>query len=163
MLSDYVRASDLLRSIKKGDIVEFNRLTYLHYALYIGDEICVHVQQDGSDSGALLASSSGNRGVKDSYKIAERLVSIAGRFGVRVNNCETLASIHEVERRPILEILQTAKAGFPSDLHSPTGQIQIGVKVHVDYDIIKNNCEDYVTHWRYNHPTGWSIQVIANS
>jgi len=161
MLSDYITASNLLRVVKEGDIVEFNRLTYLHYALYIGNGICVHVQQDGGDSAILLGSSSGSgAGAKESYKIAEKLERIAGKFGGRVNNLETLAEIHRVKRRPIADILEKAKSGFPIDIYSRSKQVVTGVKVHVEYEVISNNnCEGYVTYWRYDHPTGWSIQV----
>ncbi len=155
----WTTAQNLLKSVSLCDIVEFNRLTYTHVGLYIGDGICVHVQAPhGSFLGSSSTSSSSSSSKTDSgTKIAERVLDIAGRDFVRVNNSEVIASQWNVNRRPVNEAIRLALSGLPVDSN---GNVILGQSINVTYFLMSpNNCEGWSTYWRYDHPTGWSMQV----
>lgn len=160
-LTSWTTATNLLKSIQLCDIVEFNRITYSHYGFYIGDGICVHVQapnETSLGSSCRSSSSSSGRRSKSDYgtKVAEFLVNIAGIDGVRVNNAEFSAFQLGVSRRPAVEAIKLAVLGLP--VHNK--RVVLSKSINVPYFLVSSqNCEGYSTHWRYDHPHGWSIQV----
>jgi hypothetical protein len=160
ILTDYMPASKLLKTVKVCDIVEFNRLTYSHFAFYIGEGICVHVQApDGSFSPFSSSSSSGggSSGCRLGTKVAERLVSIAKGSIVRINNFETVAGQLNVKKRLTSDAVRLALNNLPVD---SDGKVILGHSVPVSYCVISaNNCEGWATYWKYDHPKGWSMQV----
>ncbi|XP_037045835.1 phospholipase A and acyltransferase 3-like [Bradysia coprophila] len=160
-LTSWTTAENLLKSISPCDIVEFNRITYSHFGFYIGDGICVHVQAPSNTSlgsSSRSSSSSSRRRLKEGYgtKVAEPLVKIAGHDFVRVNNSEVTAFQLGVNRRPEEEAKKLAVSGLPVNNN---GNVIIGQSINVEYFLVSsNNCEGWSTYWRYNHPSGWSIQ-----
>lgn len=157
-LTSWTTAANLLKSISPCDIVEFNRLTYSHYGFYIGNGICVHVQApDGS-----ISRSSSSKSSKSDYgtKVTELLITIAAGDCVRVNNAEFTAFQLGVKRRPQKEAIKLALSDLPVD---NKGNVILGRSIKVPYFLLSShNCEGFSTHWRYNHPNGWSIQVISS-
>lgn len=162
-LTPWTTAANLLKSISPCDIVEFNRITYSHYGFYIGNGICVHVQAPNTSSIGSSSRSSSSRSRRNSKsnsgtKVAERLIKIAGADCVRVNNAEFTAFQLGVNRRPEKEAKQLAISDLPVDCN---GDVVLGKSINVTYFLVSsNNCEGWSTYFRYNHPTGWSIQVI---
>lgn len=160
-LTSWTTAANLLKSISLCDIVEFNRGTYSHYGFYIGNGICVHVQAPDKSSLGSSSSSSSSTRISKTYsgtKVAEQLTKIAGVDCVRVNNAEYTAFQLGVNRRPDNEAKRLAISGLPTDC---SGEVILGRSINVTYFLVSsNNCEGWCTHWRYNHPYGWSIQVI---
>lgn len=170
-LTSWTTPENLLKSISPCDIVEFNRISYSHYGFYIGNGICVHVQapdkvslgsssRPSSSSSSTSSSSSSRRSSKGRLgtKVAEQLIKIAAGDWVRVNNSEVTAFQLGVNRRPEKEAKQLAISGLPTD---ESGNVIIGQSINVSYFLVGyENCEGWSTHWRYNHPCGWSIQVI---
>lgn len=153
-LTSWTTAKNLLKSINPCDIVEFNRLTYSHYGFYIGNGICVHVQGPDKISSDLVESSGDST---NGIKVAELLIKIAAGDCVRVNNAEFTACQLGVNRRPEKEALKLALSDLPVDFN---GEVILGRSKKVSYFLLgSNNCEGFSTHWRYDHPTGWSIQV----
>lgn len=69
-ISKFTSAEKLLSELTECDIVEFNRVYYSHYALYIGNGICVHVE----------APAGGKKG----RKYAQLLTIIAGQSPCRI-------------------------------------------------------------------------------
>lgn len=159
-LTSWTTAENLLKSINVCDIVEFNRITYSHYGFYIGNGICVHVQAPDGSLGSSSASSSRKTFKSDSgTKVAERLIKIAGGDYVRVNNAELTAFQLGVNRRSENEAIQLAVTDLPVDCN---GDVILGRSINVTYFLVSSkNCEGWSTYWRYNHPYGWSIQVIS--
>lgn len=158
-LTSWTNPINLLNSISPCDIVEFNRITYSHFAFYIGNGICVHVNpNDGSkDSSTSTDSSSKSKRLKSGTKRAERLVDIAGRDCVRLNNVEVTAFQLGVNRRSKNDAIQLAIRGLPVD---DDGQIVIGKSIECRYHLMSaENCEGWCTYWRYDVPDGWSMQV----
>lgn len=160
-LTSWTTAANLLKSISPCDIVEFNRITYSHYGFYIGNGICVHVQAPNGKSlgSSSRSSSSGSRvSSKSGTKVAERLTKIAGYDYVRVNNAEFAAFQLGVNRRPENQAKRLAISELPVD---GNGDVIIGRSINVEYFLVSsNNCEGWATYWRYNHDSGFSIQVM---
>lgn len=166
-LTTWTTAENLLKSVSLCDIIEFNRITYSHYGFYIGNGICVHVQAPNRSSLGSLSRSSSSSSASSSVgrlkeghgtKVAEPLVNVAGSDFVRVNNSEVTAFQLGVNRRPQEEAKKLALSGLPVDKN---GDVILGQSINVEYFLVSsNNCEGWATYWRYDHPSGWSIQVI---
>lgn len=156
----WITAEELLKIVKTCDIIEINRTLYSHFVIYIGNGTCVHVQ--GPDFGEfdfgnlLIRPSSEND--KIGVKSAELLLKIAGSDLVRVNNSESTANALGVDVRPRDEAIRLATADLPLDVN---GNVKLGVFIPVTYHALSgNNCEGWATYFRYNHKSGWSLQVV---
>lgn len=154
-LTSWTTPVNLLKTISPCDIIEFNRIKYSHFGFYIGNGICIHVQApDESSLDGICSNSEKRRGTK----VAQRLIDIAGRDVVRVNNAEVTAFQLGVNRRPKNEAIQLAMKGLPVD---ESGNVQVGQSIKVCYFLVSaQNCEGYSMHWRYDVPYGWSMQVL---
>ncbi|GAV04291.1 hypothetical protein RvY_14594 [Ramazzottius varieornatus] len=119
-----------------GDLIEFKRDLYSHWALYIGDGKVINVRgaQPGKSSDISMTGSATVR--------MEDLTTVAGFSQVRINNQEAEATSRGLQAIPVDELMEKAKKL---------------VGTAVPYDVLSRNCEHYVTEWRYGEP--WSEQV----
>ncbi|NXQ39068.1 HRSL1 enzyme, partial [Catharus fuscescens] len=110
-----------------GDLIEIDRPLYQHWALYIGDGYVVHVTDQGAPfiSGSIASVTTKKAKVKK-----ELLTKVVGNDKWRVNNK------YDRSRTPfpVKEIIRRAER-------------QIGREV--EYDVLWNNCEHFVTKLRY--------------
>lgn len=154
-LSTWTNGKKLLESIRTCDIVEFNRISYSHFGFYIGNGICVHVQ--GPYGSSSQSSKENNSKSKSGIKLAERLVDVAGRDLVRINNSELTAFQFGVKKRSEIDAIQLAISGLPTGCN---GDVVLRSSISVPYFVCSSqNCEGWSTFWKYDHPRGWSIQV----
>lgn len=121
-----------------GDLIEFQRDMYSHWALYIGDGKVINVR-GGQPGRSSDIGSTGTASVR-----MEELKAVAGFSKVRINNQEAEATSRGLQAISVDELTEKAK--------------QL-VGTAVPYDLFSNNCEHYVTQWRYGKP--WSEQVEA--
>lgn len=150
--SSYMDAPKLLDSVKVGDIIEFNRITYSHYAFYIGGEICVHVTAPENTFGCSSLSKSGKTG----GKCAQLLVEIANGDRCKINNKEWIVSSRKVGVRNAVDAIRLATKTLPRDSN---GESILNECVDEDYLISNRNCEGWATYWRFDLPDGFSVQV----
>ncbi len=114
-----------------GDLIEFNRVYYSHYALYLGNGNVMNVNAESKNEHEVLVS-------------VETLENVCGRSLVRISNHDYFARYaFELEAKPDDEIL--AEANRYSNQR-------------VVYDFMFQNCEYYATYWRYGK--GFSTQVF---
>lgn len=126
---------DLLPNLSPGDLIEFERGKYRHWAMY-------------SDVEGYVINICAEDKNKTQAKITwEKLVDVAGLNlkyrKVRVNNKIESARRKGLKARPVDEALESAK-------------ILIGS--YVPYNFLSKNCEYYCTKWKYG--TGFTDQVI---
>ncbi len=114
-----------------GDLIEFDRKLYSHWALYIGEDQVVHVSGESYDIA--------NEGVTVRQSSLEE---VAGDSLLRVNNKEVPAK----ERG--LKALETRK--IITNARRCVGKVVV-------HNMLSNNAEHFVTLWRYG--VGWSDQV----
>jgi cell wall-associated NlpC family hydrolase len=136
LVTGFVAVSDL--KPLPGDLIEFSRELYSHWALYVGDGQVVNVRgrQLNSD-----VSFSGNASVK-----LEQLAVVAGESKCRINNQEAEATARGLQALNVKELMEKAR-----NLVGET----------VPYHLLNKNCEHYVTEWRYGK--SWSEQVCLHS
>jgi hypothetical protein len=143
MTLDYAKVE---RDLKVCDIVEFNRLTYSHYAFHIGNGIFVHVTGD-SDRGK-----GGGKGTK----CAQTLRTIANKDACRINNLEAARLWQDVgsargptEERSVSNAKRLALDGIKLD---GNGKPLLGIEngKTVSYHLMGWNCERYCTYWKYD-------------
>lgn len=128
-LGNFVPPSCLYPS--PGDLVEFDRKLYSHWAVFVGDGQVIHVSGEKSD----IASR--NVEVRQSS-----LAQVAGESHVRINNKSVPAKDRKLKPFEPRKIISNAKKCLGKTLL---------------YDMFKNNAEHYVTLWRYGK--AWSDQV----
>lgn len=151
--SSYTNAQTLLKLVQVGDIIEFNRITYSHYAFYIGQGICVHVT---SPNTTFCSSSLCNAG-KTGGKCAKRLIEIANGDKCRVNNHTTFTMFRNVCVRRVNDAIKLATNKLP---RNSKGELILDECVKEDYRLVSNkNCEGWATYWRFDVPAGFSLQV----
>lgn len=132
LVTDFVRVRDL--KPLPGDLIEFNRDMYSHWALYVGEGNVIHVRGGQADS---EVSFTGRANVR-----MDPLSFVAGGSLVRINNQESQAAEKGLGPLPVESLVENARKL---------------VGTQVQYDLFKKNCEHYVTEWRYGIP--WSDQV----
>ncbi|XP_035883490.1 phospholipase A and acyltransferase 4-like [Phyllostomus discolor] len=115
-----------------GDLIQFFRVGYQHWALYMGDGYVVHLAALG-DSPEASASRAGFVLSKTAMVEKVLLTDVVKRSTYRVNN----GLDQELKPLPVEQILSSA-------------QRMIGKKV--EFDISSNNCEHFVTKLRYGVP-----------
>ncbi|XP_021375988.1 HRAS-like suppressor 2 isoform X1 [Mizuhopecten yessoensis] len=144
MASCYVdpHNSTILKTLKIGDLVEFPRMLYSHWGVYIGNQQIVHLtgidnagSKDAFTSGSLF-SVCGENFAKACVKIDDFFKVAQGCKAKRNND-------KDAKCKPLnpQEIVRRAKA-------------MVGV---IGYNLIWNNCEHLAAYLRYD--VKWSEQV----
>ena len=116
-----------------GDLIEIDRTLYSHWAVYVADGEVIHVTGFGSDISVHD---------DDVVVLKAPLLEVAGKSLVRVNNKEVHAKTQGL-------------TALPSDVILANATRHLGEKVY--YNFLTQNCEHYVTEWRYG--VKWSDQV----
>ena len=116
-----------------GDLIEFDRTLYSHWAVYIGEgQQVIHVSGENSD----IAS----RNVQARQSL---LSEVAKDSLVRINNKAVPAKDRKLKAFDAKKIVANARKCLGKT---------------VLYDMLTSNAEHYVTLWRYGK--AWSDQVI---
>ncbi|NXD38467.1 PA216 protein, partial [Copsychus sechellarum] len=110
-----------------GDLIEIYRGAYQHWALYVGNDYVIHVTDEGaqSSSGSITSVLTATAKVKK-----ELLMKVAGKDKWRVNNKYDRSRTP----RPVKEIIRHAERWVGRE---------------VPYDVLRSNCEHFVTELRY--------------
>ncbi|NXC92055.1 HRSL1 enzyme, partial [Cercotrichas coryphoeus] len=110
-----------------GDLIEIFRRGYQHWALYVGNDYVIHVTDEGaqSSSGSITSVWTSTAKVKK-----ELLTKVAGNDKWRVNNKYDRSHAP----RPVEEIIRHAESWVGRE---------------VEYDVLRSNCEHFVTKLRY--------------
>nr|XP_020662465.1 HRAS-like suppressor 3 isoform X1 [Pogona vitticeps]XP_020662467.1 HRAS-like suppressor 3 isoform X1 [Pogona vitticeps]XP_020662468.1 HRAS-like suppressor 3 isoform X1 [Pogona vitticeps] len=128
---------------KPGDMIEFSRPVYKHYAIAVDKEHVVHLtsaETNGSSQYSSFVS-----GLKAVVKL-ERLSQVAGICKYQINNKYD----ENYKPRPLNKIVQ--------DALSLVGQ-------EMDYNLLKENCEHFASSLRYGIPESKQAKdvIIAGS
>ncbi|OQV25107.1 putative HRAS-like suppressor 3 [Hypsibius exemplaris] len=132
LVTAYVDVGDLKPF--PGDLIEFQRDMYSHWALFVGNNQVVNVRGAQPTSDVSLTGTGTVR--------LEDLAFVAGSSKCRINNQEGEAMARGIQALHADEMVQKATALVGQD---------------VPYSLFHRNCEHYVTEWRYGTP--WSEQV----
>ncbi|XP_069121995.1 phospholipase A and acyltransferase 1-like [Argopecten irradians] len=129
MASTYVSPREVEKFLE-GDLIEFPRLFYKHWAVYLGDDIIIHVtpcdDEDRSDSRIFRSKFCGKP--KVCVKI-EPISNVENSSQARRNN----------------EIDQFHKPLDPSEIKEKAGTM-VGP---FDYNLFTNNCKHFAVYVRY--------------
>ncbi|XP_045704488.1 phospholipase A and acyltransferase 4-like [Phyllostomus hastatus] len=129
-------SKDFSSEYNPGDLIEIFRVGYQHWALYVGGGYVIHLAPL-TDS-IMIASGMTVRGeVKK-----ELLTDVARNCHYRVNN--KLDEDHPP--RPMREIVRAA--------HKRLGE-------KAEYNVLRKNCEHFVTELRYGEPTSRQVENAA--
>ncbi|NWY94091.1 HRSL1 enzyme, partial [Loxia curvirostra] len=123
------------RDPQPGDLIEIDRPLYQHWALYVGDGYVIHVTDEGTSS--IFLSSSSISATRAKVK-KELLKDVVKNDKWRINNKYDRSRTP----RPVKEIIRDAEQWIGEE---------------VPYDVLKKNCEHFVTKLRYGK--GVSEQV----
>ncbi|XP_061786447.1 phospholipase A and acyltransferase 3-like isoform X2 [Nerophis lumbriciformis] len=115
-----------------GDLIEIFRPGYQHWALYVGDDLVVHVAPPSECAGAGPSSMMSILADRGLVKM-EELWTVVGNDRYQVNNILD----DEYQPRPVYVILREAKR--------LVGHM-------VSYSLFSANCEHFVTNLRYGKP-----------
>ncbi|CAM4641136.1 unnamed protein product [Leuciscus chuanchicus] len=128
------------RKLKRGDLIEIFRGPYQHWAVYVGNGDVIHL---ASDSGRANAGSCcvGSVGQDKATVKREKLEDVVGNNKYRISN----RLDDQRKPRPIKEILKEAL--------SHLGEM-------IPYNVIKNNCEHFVTLLRYGEPESLQAEAV---
>lgn len=134
--SEWGTYEQIVGTLKKADIVEIDRNIYKHFTMFWGINanngraICFHVYKD-SEGGK---------------KHMQYLDEVVGEHRCRINNLKMEANIRKLKERSKEAQIDEAKKGLDNvDFTS------------CSYNVLTNNCETYVTEWKYR--AGFSKQV----
>jgi hypothetical protein len=130
----FVEPEELLSSLKPGDLIEFDRGTYRHWAIYSDkNEYVFNVCAE-------------DKNTREAKITLEKLVDVAdldpSQRQVRINNKEKSAGRKGLKARPVEDSLTEAKSL---------------VNTFVPYNFRGTNCEYYCNKWKYGR--GFSDQV----
>ncbi|XP_076361140.1 lethal (1) G0469 NlpC/P60 domain-containing protein isoform X2 [Tachypleus tridentatus] len=137
--------SRFILELRSGDMIEFQREGYNHWALYAGKEIVFHRASPSKNDLCGLFSQTQNRDTKShefGKVMKERLQVVWGDSKARINNSKDSEYLPFNQRK----IIQRAVKEM--------NECSIGQS---DFNIVSNNCEHFVTYCRYG--TGFSEQV----
>ena len=130
----FVEPETLLPSLKAGDLIEFERGKYRHWAMYYDNGYVINISaEDKSKTKAEITL----------QKLVEVANSVPSKRLVRVNNKEKSAIKNNLKARPVEDSLREAKSM---------------VGTFVPYNFLGTNCEYYCTKWKYG--IGLCDQVI---
>jgi len=127
------------KTLRKGDMIEFKRDVYSHWGIYVGEGYIIHATgepnvQSGSGSFNIASGfSSGVSGLVECKVLKQLLTEVADGFKFYVNNYND-------------EICEP----FP-----PYAIVKRAFKMvgeYFDYNLLKKNCEHFVTYVRYGKP-----------
>ncbi|XP_064241757.1 phospholipase A and acyltransferase 1-like [Passer domesticus] len=122
-----------------GDLIEIDRPLYQHWALYLGDGYVIHVTDEGASS--VWLSSSSIHAARAKVK-KDPLVEVVKSHKWRVNNkydrCRTPFPVEEIIRRA-----------------------ELCIDREVPYNVLKSNCEHFVTMLRYGEGESRQVQNAA--
>ncbi|XP_076328355.1 phospholipase A and acyltransferase 4-like [Tachypleus tridentatus] len=136
---------ELLYELECGDLIEFERGCYKHWAVYAGNRMVYHraYPEDSNNIQLFIQSQSASKGSFRYGEITlEDLLIVWADSEARINN--SMDSKHE-----------------PSDCKTVLGRAKSKMKESQQkkdiYNVIFNNCEHFATYCRYG--IGFSIQV----
>ncbi|XP_077086144.1 phospholipase A and acyltransferase 4-like [Siphateles boraxobius] len=127
-----------MANLKQGDLIEISRWIIKHWALYVGDGYVIHLTLASEDANAvsIIEKVVG----EDKAKVKrEKLEDVVGQDKYCINNHLD----KQYEPRPIEDILQDANS-------------RLGEKHR--YNLLRNNCEHFVTLLRYGVPQSRQVQ-----
>src|SRR5665811_1483556 len=125
--SNWENWEEVVSKVTKYDLIEINRGFYQHWIMYLGDGNIIHVTQvDGRTEG------------KDAEKRLDKIKNIAREDKCRVNNHDGIALSKSLSIKSSEEILQS----ISDVVHEDSYKI-------VPYSVHRENCEYYVTTWKY--------------
>lgn len=130
----FVKAEVVLKTARPGDLIEFDRSHYKHWAMLsdIPGEVFNVPAESKNDKKVTISQ--------------EKLTHVARGDRVRVNNQERMAWKLGCKPRPKLEALAAAKSDVGKTF---------------EYNFLSTNCEHYCTNWFYGE--GFTAQVGTNS
>ncbi|XP_052719490.1 phospholipase A and acyltransferase 2-like [Crassostrea angulata] len=139
-LESYNRA--VIKRANKGDLLEFNRGVYSHWAVYIGNDEVVHlagVDNDGLNASVNPSHSFSVCGKKFSKAMVkkESVWNVMLGSKVKINNDKD----HKLKPRSAQEIVKEALS-------------KIG---EIGYNVLWKNCEHFAAYCRYG--VSWSKQA----
>ncbi|XP_061786451.1 phospholipase A and acyltransferase 3-like isoform X2 [Nerophis lumbriciformis] len=121
-----------------GDLIEIFRPGYQHWALYVGDDLVVHVAPPSECAGAGPSSMMSKLADRGLVKM-EELWTVVGNDRYQVNNILD----DKYQPRPVFVILKKAKR-----LVGHT----------VSFCLFSANCEHFVTNLRYGKPESRQVR-----
>ncbi|XP_066216206.1 phospholipase A and acyltransferase 4-like [Saccopteryx leptura] len=132
-----------------GDLIEFFRKGYSHWAIYVGDGYVVHLTTPvqnpgaGSSGGSSSSSSSGSLHVLNCAGQVKRelLTHVAEGSSYRVNN----RLDREYKPRPVNEMIRSAKEMIGEEMR---------------YSLLMGNCEHFVTDLRYGKAESRQVEKV---
>ncbi|XP_059711456.1 phospholipase A and acyltransferase 1-like [Haemorhous mexicanus] len=122
-----------------GDLIEIDRPGYQHWALYVGDGYVIHVTDEGASSISLSSSSIHAKRAKVKKQLLKVVVE---NHNWRVNNKYDCS----FTPFPVKEIIRRAEQ-------------RIGMEVQ--YNVLTNNCEHFVTELRYGVRVSEQVEKAA--
>ncbi|CAL8108866.1 unnamed protein product [Orchesella dallaii] len=132
-LEQYLFFSDVTAvraNLKPGDIIEFHRGFFSHYALYLGEGKVMNVCAEDKHTTAALIT-------------VKELNEVCGNSRLRIRNHDDVAKKHfGLKAKPTVDIIKAAR--------SYKNQV-------CPYQFLGRNCEYYSTLWRYGK--GFSTQA----
>lgn len=134
--SPFVSVAEVQKSAKPGDLIEFDRGHYKHWAMYYGTD-------KGSNIAYVINVPAESKDAKEVTITKEKLKDVAGASKVRVNNQKKVADKLGYKARSGKDALAAAVAC-------------VGTKY--PYNLTGTNCEYYFTRWLYSG-NGFSVQV----
>lgn len=127
--------NEIRDDLKPGDLIEFDRGTFSHYALFLGDDEVMNVNAEGKN--------------KEEALITKKYLHVVCRGDlVRISNHDKFAMHNfRLKAKPVDEIIREAER------YRKHGK--------VIYNFMHQNCEYYVTYWRFGK--GFSTQVTFST
>ncbi|XP_060560900.1 phospholipase A and acyltransferase 3-like [Ruditapes philippinarum] len=128
-----------LNTLKKGDLVEFDRGLYSHWAVYAGDGLVIHMTGDSKES---LNASVSNSGCF--FTICGQTFAKAY---VQIDDFKKVAAGSKVYKNNNKDREQCPDA---ADVIIKRALAKLG---EIKYNILWSNCEHFATYCRYGVPT----------
>lgn len=138
-----------LNTLKKGDLVQFKRRLYSHWAVYAGDGLVIHMTGDSNESLNASVSNSGcifticGQTFEKAYVKIDDFWKVADGSKVYKNNCNDGKQYPDAADVIIKRAL--AKLG------------------EIKYNILWSNCEHFATHCRYGVPTSKQANFVIGT
>ncbi len=132
---------EVLEIVKMADIIEVDRNNCKYFVMFwrkrpfFNRGFCIHIYKDYDGSGK---------------KYLQYLDEIVGRNKCRINNLRKEAKSSGLSELPKGQQIAIALEGL-SDQEF----------VDCNYSVIKNNCEKYVTDWKYGFGNGFSKHAFS--
>ncbi|CAF3744010.1 unnamed protein product [Adineta steineri] len=148
-VNDSITNYTIITQAQLGDMIQFKRGLYSHWAIYIGNDEIIH--QWGA-----------NDGIGESVGISGNIMTI---YGIQFNKAEICKSkIIDVMvyggNVHINNFLDSKRKPLPIRLILERAENAVG---RIGYNLLYNNCEHFATECRYGQATSNQVQVSVGS